>query len=467
MFGLMHPQNTCSTKKNNSNYLYHRRHYCGTCKAIGKNYNQQSRLMLNWDTVFLSELLSQLEHENFKSWSDRLKTVNTCFSIPKEKLPFSLEYAATVSVLLGTLKINDNNQDEPALKWKFAQCLYTSSQKKVLLQFEHWGIDTIYIQSIIQQQYQRERKKIQFKHLHSCLNYYAEATAKITAYLFQQGGLRLQQKTDLYQLGYSFGQLIYILDAFEDYEKDVFKDQFNPLIKYFGSFNQLDESNLESVRSILLDIQAEIDTHLQQLSITAEAISIYKDRLASNLALRLYQERRIPKTINDQIALRWNEAKIFANQITCQPKTWLRQLNYYVIVLAVFANPQTKTYLPQEGKLQIVGWTLLMTTILASIGIAGVVRRDRKKQKDQKRKEKRIKRLKRKIKNLFRKKDCWSDCCSNCCNQCCSDSCSNCCGDCCEWMCQEDNLMITVILLISIVAITTIIILILFFLGLL
>ena len=108
MFGLMQPQNSCSTKKNDVDYLYHRRHYCGTCKAIGQNYNQQSRLMLNFDTVFLSELLSQLELEDLDLWDKNLQAVNTCFSMPTEKLPFSLEYAATASVLLGGLKIEDN-----------------------------------------------------------------------------------------------------------------------------------------------------------------------------------------------------------------------------------------------------------------------------------------------------------------------------------------------------------------------
>jgi hypothetical protein len=460
MFGLMQPQNSCSTKKNDLDYLYHRRHYCGTCKAIGQNYNQQSRLMLNFDTVFLSELLSQLELEDLDQWDKNLQAVNTCFSMPTEKLPFSVEYAATASVLLGVLKIEDNLEDEHRFRWKLAKRVYASPYQTAIGQFEKWGIDTIYIQDLIQQQNEREQQPSIHKNIAASLDYYAEATAKITAYIFQQGGLLLNQKTDLYQLGYSFGQLMYVLDAFEDYEQDVFKGEFNPLAQPSEKLTSLDTSQLEQVRSILFRIESEIQNSIQELSIGSNEKELYKSRLSSNLALRLYKERVVPKTIKEQISLRWAEAKAFSKQITCQPNTYLRQLNYYVIVLAVFINPQTKTYLPAEGKLQVAGWALFITTILAGIGITGVIRRNRKERKAQKRKERGFKRFKRKLKNIVsRKESCCSSCCSSCCENCCSSSC--------DWMCQKENILITILIIVICVAIVALLFLILFFLGLL
>jgi hypothetical protein len=464
MFGLMQPQNSCTTKKNDLDYLYHRRHYCGTCKAIGQNYNQQSRLMLNFDTVFLSELLSRLELEDLNQWDENLQAVNTCFSMPTEKLPFSLEYAATASILLGVLKIEDNLEDEDRFRWKLAKRVYATPYQKAIGQFEDWGIDTIYIQDWIQQQNEREQQPSIHKNIEESLDYYAEATAKITAYIFQQGGLRLKHKVDLYQLGYSFGQLMYVLDAFEDYEQDVFKGQFNPLAQPSGKFASLDASQLEQVRSIILNIESEIQHSIQELSISSIEKDIYKSRLGSNLALRLYKERIVPKTIKERISLRWAEAKTFSTQITCQPNTYLRQLNYYVIVLAVFINPQTKTYLPTEGKLQVAGWALFITTVLAGIGITGVIRRNRKERKSQKRKERSFKRFKRKLKNIFSRKE---SCCSSCCSSCCENCCSDCCSSCCEWMCEDENILITILIIVISVAIVALIFLILFFLGLL
>lgn len=466
MFGLMQPPNSCSTKKTDLNYLYHRRHYCGTCKAIGQNYNQQSRLMLNFDTVFLSELLSRIEQEDLNQWDENLQVVNTCFSMPSEKIPFSLEYAASASVLLGVLKIEDNLEDEHRFRWKVAKRVYSSPFQKAIGQFEEWGIDTIYIQDWIEEQNKREGQASVHNTIEASLAYYAEATAKITAYIFQQAGLLLKHKTDLYELGYSFGQLMYVLDAFEDYEQDLFKGRFNPLAQPSGKPLSLNSTQLEQVRSIIISIESKIHDSIQELSLSPSEKDVYISRLSSNLALRLYKERVIPKTITEKISLRWTEAKAFAKQITCQPNSWLRQLNYYVIVLAVFVNPQTKTYLPAEGKLQVAGWALFITTILAGIGITGVIRRNRKEQRSKKRKERSFKRFKRRLKRLFsRKGDCWGSCCSGCCDGCCSDCCSDCCSSCCEWLCNEDNLWITILVIIISALIVTAVCLILFFLG--
>lgn len=464
MFGLMRPQSSCSMTKNDAAYLYHRKHYCGTCKAIGKSYNQQSRLMLNFDTVFLSELLSRLELEDLNQWDKNLQTVNTCFSMPTEELPFSLSYAATASVLLGALKIEDNLQDEYRFRWTLAKQVYSTPFQKAIAQFKAWDIDTIYVQDWIQEQKEREQNLSTYQNIEDSLDYYAEATAKITAYIFQQGGLLLNHKTDLYQLGYDFGRLMYILDAFEDYEQDVFKKQFNPLSLFFRKVTSLNTLQLEQVRSIINSIEIQIQNSIQELKIDSTVKDIYTNRLGSNLALRLYKERVIPKTIQEKITLRWTEAKKFAQQITCQPNTWLRQLNYYVLVLAVFINPQTKTYLPAEGKLQVAGWALFITAVLAGIGITGVIRKNRKERRAEKRKERGFKRLKRKLKNIFSRNE---TCCSNCCSNCCGDCCSECCGSCCEWMCEKDNLIVAVIILVSIVIIVAVVLLVLLLLGLL
>jgi len=418
--------------------------------------------MLNLDTVFLSELLSRLELEDLNEWDKNLQAVNTCFSMPIKKFPFPLEYAAAASVLLGVLKIEDNLEDEHHFRWKLAKRVYATPYQKAIGQFEEWGIDTIYIHDWIQQQNEREEQPSIHKNIEDSLDYYAEATARITAYIFQQGGLLLNHETDLYQLGYSFGQLIYVLDAFEDYEQDIFKGSFNPLAQPSRKSEFLDTSQLEQVRSILLSIESKIQNSVQELSISSIEKDIYKSRLSSNLALRLYKERVVPKTIKEQISLRWTEAKTFAKQITCQPNTWLRQLNYYVIVLAVFINPQTKTYLPAEGKLQVASWALFITTVLAGIGITGVIRRNRKERKEKKRKERGFKRFKRKLKNIFSHKE---SCCSSCCNNCCENCCSDCCSSCCEWMCQEENLLITLLIIVISIAIVALIVLILFFLG--
>ncbi len=161
---------------------------------------------------------------------------------------------------------------------------------------------------------------------------------------------------------------------------------------------------------------------------------------------------------------RWEFAKELASQLTCQPQSFFRQLNYYMIVLAVFISPQTSEYLPQDGKMEVFKWT----AFLAGLGIAGVIRRKNKKElRLEKRKEKFHKRFWR---WLFSKKQskqscgdclsCWGSACNGC------DNCDNC-GDCsncnncdvnepCFWI----SMVILAILIVGAIVVSVILILI-------
>lgn len=468
MFGLMRPQQCCHRANEDAEYLYHRRHYCGTCKVIGQKIAHSNRLMLNFDTVFLAELLSQLHSEQLCDWDATLLSINTCFSIPKGVVPFSLHYAAVASVLLGELKIDDQNKDENRLKWKLTKYFYSKSFQKATTTLKEWGIDTTSIYSWIDIQNQREQTTCHHSNLETTLNYYAEATAQITGQIFKGGTQQLPNAVDLYELGYSFGKLMYILDAFEDYEQDIKNNQFNPLSSYWNHSLHPSTTQLDTVRQIILTLEQNIHKNLQALPLDSTKIEQYQNRLSSNLATRLYQERYQAIKLSERIQARWVFAKNYANQWICTRTSWLQQLNYYVLVLAIFVNPQTSTYLPQEGKLEIAGWGLLFTSILAGIGITGVIRKNRKERRKQKRQKRYFKRLVRKLKNIFLKKhSCWSECCSSCCSSCCDSCCSDCCEGCCDAICESESPLFWLLVIGAIILTTALIVLILFLAGVL
>lgn len=47
-------------------------HYCGACKTIGRQYGHKSRMLLNYDAVFLAELLTELGGEDAEAWAVRI-----------------------------------------------------------------------------------------------------------------------------------------------------------------------------------------------------------------------------------------------------------------------------------------------------------------------------------------------------------------------------------------------------------
>lgn len=410
--------------------------------------------MLNFDTVFLAELLSLLGGEDLNEWESHLQSVNTCFSMPQnEDLPFSLRYAATASVLLGELKVDDQIKDSKQLGWRLAKRFYSKAFEKAVAQLGNWGIETDTIYSMVSEQEKRELAAVRIAGLEECLNYYAEATATITATIFEGGNA-----LNLYDLGYQFGKLMYILDAYEDYEQDVFKGNFNPLAVYFGGQRRLEERQLEVVRDLILNLESQVTGAMEILPLTLEQKELYQSRLVSNLALRLYKERVVPTTWRESVAQRWDFAKDFANRVLCPSQVWWRQLNYYVLVLAVFVSPQTAEYLPADGKMEVLKWGALFTATLAGLGLAGVVRRRRKKEKRETKKQKRFRAFFEGMMNvLFRRNKSCENCISGCC--------SSCCSECCERICNSDNPWFWILILLAIILTAGLVILALFLAG--
>ena len=68
MFGLMKNTDGLPTKQSD----WYRLHYCGTCKSLGKIYGQRSRFFLNYDIVFLAEILTILQESQTQNWDSAL-----------------------------------------------------------------------------------------------------------------------------------------------------------------------------------------------------------------------------------------------------------------------------------------------------------------------------------------------------------------------------------------------------------
>lgn len=131
MFGLMKPISNCKADSSNN----FRAHYCGTCKSIGSLYGQKERLFVNYDVAFLGEIMTSIEKPDFKinELSKPYRSLN-CFSLPEnEDIPLVLDYTATLNVILGVLKIDDNIQDERKLGflWRFLKMNFSRSFKKL------------------------------------------------------------------------------------------------------------------------------------------------------------------------------------------------------------------------------------------------------------------------------------------------------------------------------------------------
>jgi hypothetical protein len=347
MFGLM-LKNACSAQEADRDH--YRLHYCGTCKAVGQQYSQSARMLLNFDCVFLAELLTALSSADTSSWQDNYHSYN-CFATggEGEELPFPLKFAATANVLLSALKTDDNLKDSPALFWRFMKRWFNADFEKAEQEMKTFGVDMEEIWHWIECQQHRESEKNVSYEGEAALSYYSEPTARITAAIFSRGAACIGHSTDyMYQFGYQLGELIYVIDALEDVDKDKKDGTFNALQRVYQT---VDDHVRQSAGAYIYSIARQIQATIQAMPLSSIQKEEYDGRLSGNVISRVTKalegkkaRKANHKSLLSPLARRVQKAKSFAQQITQNSHSWDAKLQYAFSYMAVMIAPG----LPQE-----------------------------------------------------------------------------------------------------------------------
>lgn len=227
MFGLMRTRG-CGLGQ--SARELRRLHYCGTCKAIGGEYGHASRLLLNDDTVLVAEIVTALSGQ--PDWQANIRTRN-CFKMPErpDDVPVALRYAAAATVLLATGKVRDHVSDSTTLVWRALSRWLDPRYRRAAAQLRHWGVPVEQIERQLASQKQREAAAHSLEQL-------AEPTCFATAMICRSAA-RLAGRQDgepfAESVGRRFGYLIYLLDAWEDFDRDARRGEFNAFRSMYGA----------------------------------------------------------------------------------------------------------------------------------------------------------------------------------------------------------------------------------------
>lgn len=317
---------SCCSSSSNEKHDY-QKVYCGTCKSIGQQYGQKARMLLNYDAVFLGEILGAVRHH--KNDNNNISTFR-CFDIPDyEEIPPNLEYSANVNLLFASLKSIDSLQDEGGFLARFFHRIMKKESHKAFSYFDKLGLSKSYFIEMLEEQNQREK-------LTKDLMFYAEPTIKMTASIFSLGAKQVDRedlRNSFYNLGASFGELIYFFDAYEDFDKDAKNQQFNA----FGivSGNRKDQLAMEK---IIQNALKSVETAIRQIPMTAKMTDLFISRLHINVNGVLYNITcKTPKTAEKlaeaktiRLGIQWNAvASVAAIIIFSTQGLWGRSI--YVI----------------------------------------------------------------------------------------------------------------------------------------
>lgn len=243
MFGYIQPDIPYMYVKDG---LLYKALYCGLCKSIGKSCGQTARLGLSYDMTFLSALLHNIKNTDVKIDSRR------CAVHPFVKRPIAEDdditrAVACLNTMLTYYKLSDDVEDEH--KGKFARSFFKKGFREA-------------------KKLHPEAEKLIEKHMKSLrgLEQAGCASLDMAADPF---GLMIAELSDYClkeyatehtrSLFYGIGKWVYLIDALDDYDKDIKKKNYNPFYCAFKdpSKEEMLAKNGEEVDFVFKSIFAE------------------------------------------------------------------------------------------------------------------------------------------------------------------------------------------------------------------
>lgn len=233
--------------------------YCTLCKEMGKEYGFLSRLLLSYDGAFYVMYKMGLSGDkvNVENSHCSFNPCKKCMKITSESNIYKL--ACAITVILAYFKLVDNLHDSNFFKrfifyiiYPYFSFIKNKARNKFPDIFE-------IVKSGMNEQFEIENDN------NISLDKSAHPTAQILGKLFAYGengnNKELSEK-----FGYQLGRVVYFLDAFDDYKKDIKTRSFNPFI---NSKNYTDDA----IRSVNLSVGALIEIFEdQQLNDFSEII---------------------------------------------------------------------------------------------------------------------------------------------------------------------------------------------------
>lgn len=215
----------CKMELKVKDYEKFKTYYCGVCRSIKKQFGNLPRMVLNYDMTFLATLLDGLSDEKAQ-----FKTI-TCFTHPTKKKIIienndAIDYAAYCNIMLTYYKLLDDAVDDNKLSHSIlakALKLYLKNEEK------NKDLESYVKNRLAELSYMEKGLTTELN-----LDKIADPFANLTGFLISNYSSNPSIKEKLNFLGYNIGKWIYIIDAYDDLEKDMKENKFNPLNEIFN-----------------------------------------------------------------------------------------------------------------------------------------------------------------------------------------------------------------------------------------
>lgn len=253
--------------------------YCGLCRSLKKRYGLRGQAILPYDMAFVDILLNGLYE------TPLMEEDMTCLAHPMQKQHMVYnsitDYTADMGVLLAYYKLLDDMRDRRSVKAGAAAGLLKKPVRAVV---RKWPRQAEACRKYVEALSGMEGRETY--DLDRSAGYSGTALGEIL--VMKEDGW----SAGLRRLGFFLGKFVYLMDAWEDLDKDLKKGQYNPWKPY------RDRVDLDAfVENVLTMMMAECAREFERLPIVQD-VDILRNIVYSGVWMK-YAELRRKKEVDD------------------------------------------------------------------------------------------------------------------------------------------------------------------------
>jgi len=244
-------------------YEAFRAYYCGVCRSIGKRHGHLKRLTLSYDSAFLAVLLCAVANAPGKVIRRR------CPVHPLSKRSIIVDsdivdYASDINLLLAYYNLEDKKRDGSPILPDAAMLALKRAYQRIR---KKYAAKCAIMEARLSDLVKLENEKC------ASMDMAAEPFAKLMEEITAYEPLCTDEKSEqaLRWMGYHLGKWIYLMDAFDDLERDIKCKSYNPLLCQF----QYRDQDIGSFRQQIRErVEFNLLNSLNQISKTFELLEI-------------------------------------------------------------------------------------------------------------------------------------------------------------------------------------------------
>jgi hypothetical protein len=268
-------------------YELFRAYYCGICRSIGKRYGQLERFTLNYDCTFLAVLLSSISDEKVNVTRTRcaVRPFTERIIVDNNSI---IDYASDINIILAYFNAEDKKRDDGKIKYGAAMKLLGRSYRKLKSKYCD---QCMAIEKSLNDLIMLEAEKC------ASMDMAAEPFAKLMEEVTAYRPLCSDENTEktLRWLGYNLGKWIYLLDAYDDIEKDIKEKNYNPLLYQFN-YDGMDVAEFK--KKIRQKVEFNLTYSLKEVARAFELLDVKSNRSILDNIIYLGILRKTEKILN-------------------------------------------------------------------------------------------------------------------------------------------------------------------------